>query len=266
MQFSSKVLRCELSPMRKFHPYALAAAAAGKKIYHLNIGQPDVATPPALFDAVRAFHERTLAYAPSPGMPETIDAVCKYYHRIGVDITPEDVLITTGGSEALQIAFNCILDEGDEVILAEPFYPNYSTFIRTAGAAIHPIPTRAEEGFFYASREKLEAALTPRTRAILVTNPGNPTGTVLTHAQMELLLDFAKQHDLFLIADEVYREFVYSDEPLSSFAQLAGSEENLIITDSVSKRFSACGARIGCLISRPDARADGAAAGLCKAA
>lgn len=147
MQFSSKALRCELSPMRKFHPYALAAAAAGKKIYHLNIGQPDVATPPALFDAVRAFHERTLAYAPSPGMPETIDAVCKYYHRIGVDITPEDVLITTGGSEALQIAFNCILDEGDEVILAEPFYPNYSTFIRTAGAAIHPIPTRAEEGF-----------------------------------------------------------------------------------------------------------------------
>ena len=250
MQFSSKALRCELSPMRKFHPYALAAAAAGKKIYHLNIGQPDVATPPALFDAVRAFHERTLAYAPSPGMPETIDAVCKYYHRIGVDITPEDVLITTGGSEALQIAFNCILDEGDEVILAEPFYPNYSTFIRTAGAAIHPIPTRAEEGFFYASREKLEAALTPRTRAILVTNPGNPTGAVLTHAQMELLLDFAKQHDLFLIADEVYREFVYSDEPLSSFAQLAGSEENLILTDSVSKRFSACGARIGCLISR----------------
>ena len=250
MQFSSKALRCELSPMRKFHPYALAAAAAGKKIYHLNIGQPDVATPPALFDAIRAFHERTLAYAPSPGIPETIDAVCKYYHRIGVDITPEDVLITTGGSEALQIAFNCILDEGDEVILAEPFYPNYSTFIRTAGAAIRPIPTRAEEGFFYASREKLEAALTPRTRAILVTNPGNPTGTCLTIEQMKMLLDVAVEHDLYLVADEVYREFTYDGEPLHSFGKFDYGQENLILIDSVSKRFSACGARIGCLISR----------------
>ena len=253
MQFSSKALRCNLSPMRKFHPYALAAAAAGKKIYHLNIGQPDVATPPALFDAVRAFHERTLAYAPSPGMPETIDAVCKYYHRIGVDITPEDVLITTGGSEALQIAFNCILDEGDEVILAEPFYPNYSTFIRTAGAAIHPIPTRAEEGFFYASREKLEAALTPRTRAILVTNPGNPTGTCLTEAQMKMLLDVAVAHDLYLVADEVYREFTYDGEPLHSFGKFDYGQENLILIDSVSKRFSACGARIGCVITRNQA-------------
>ena len=183
-------------------------------------------------------------------MPETIDAVCKYYHRIGVDITPEDVLITTGGSEALQIAFNCILDEGDEVILAEPFYPNYSTFIRTAGAAIHPIPTRAEEGFFYASREKLEAALTPRTRAILVTNPGNPTGTCLTEAQMKMLLDVAVAHDLYLVADEVYREFTYDGEPLHSFGKFDYGQENLILIDSVSKRFSACGARIGCLISR----------------
>ena len=250
MQFSSKALRCEQSPMRKFHPYAVAAAAAGKKIYHLNIGQPDVATPGALFDAVRGFHERTLAYAPSPGMPDMIDAVCKYYRRIGVGIDAADVLITTGGSEALQIAANCILDDGDEIIVPEPFYPNYNTFITTAGARIRPIATRPEDGYFYADREKIETAITSRTRAIMVTNPGNPTGTVLTHAEMEMLLDVAKKHDLFLIADEVYREFVYTDEPLSSFGQLEGTEENLILIDSVSKRFSACGARIGCLISR----------------
>ena len=250
MQFSSKVLRCEQSPMRKFHPYAVAAAAAGKKIYHLNIGQPDVATPAALFEAVRSFHEKTLAYAPSPGIPVLIDAIVDYYRKIGVEIGPEHVLITTGGSEALQIAANCILDNGDEIIIPEPFYPNYNTFIATTGASIRPIPTRPEEGYFYASREKLEAAINERTRAIMVTNPGNPTGTVLTHAQMEMILDIAKKHGLFLIADEVYREFVYSGEPLSSFGQLPGAEENLILIDSVSKRFSSCGARIGCLISR----------------
>ena len=249
MQFSSKVLRCEQSPMRKFHPYAVAAAAAGKKIYHLNIGQPDVETPAALFEAVRSFHEKTLAYAPSPGIPELIDAVCDYYRKIDVAITPENVLITTGGSEALQIVASCLLDDGDEIIIPEPFYPNYNTFISTAGARIQPIPTRPEEGYHYAEREKLEAAINEHTRAILVTNPGNPTGTVLTRDEMQMLLDVAKKHDLFLVADEVYREFVYSGEPLSSFGQLEGTEENLILIDSVSKRFSACGARIGCLIS-----------------
>ena len=250
MQFSSKALRCEQSPMRKFHPYAVAAAAAGKKIYHLNIGQPDVETPAALFDAVRSFHEKTLAYAPSPGIPALIDAVCDYYRKIDVAITPENVLITTGGSEALQIVANCLLDDGDEIIIPEPFYPNYNTFVATAGARIQPIPTRPEEGYHYAEREKLEAAINEHTRAILVTNPGNPTGTVLTRDEMQMLLDVAKKHDLFLVADEVYREFVYSGEPLSSFGQLEGTEENLILIDSVSKRFSACGARIGCLISR----------------
>ena len=249
MQFSSKALRCEQSPMRKFHPYAVAAAAAGKKIYHLNIGQPDVETPAALFEAVRSFHEKTLAYAPSPGIPALIDAVCDYYRKIDVAITPENVLITTGGSEALQIVASCLLDDGDEIIIPEPFYPNYNTFISTAGARIQPIPTRPEEGYHYAEREKLEAAINEHTRAILVTNPGNPTGTVLTRDEMQMLLDVAKKHDLFLVADEVYREFVYSGEPLSSFGQLEGTEENLILIDSVSKRFSACGARIGCLIS-----------------
>ena len=250
MKFSSKALRCQQSPMRKFHPYAVAAAAAGKKIYHLNIGQPDIQTPKQLFDAVRNFHEPTLAYAPSPGIPALIDAICSYYARIGVTLDAGNVLVTTGGSEALQIACNCILDDGDEIIVPEPFYPNYHTFITTAGASIHPLHTRPEEGYFFADRAKLEDCITPHTRAILVTNPGNPTGTCLTREEMKMILDVAVEHDLYLIADEVYREFAYETGELLSFLQFGYGYENLILIDSVSKRFSACGARIGCLISR----------------
>lgn len=250
MKFSSKALRCQQSPMRKFHPYAVAAAAAGKKIYHLNIGQPDIQTPKQLFDAVRNFHEPTLAYAPSPGIPALIDAICSYYARIGVTLDAGNVLVTTGGSEALQIACNCILDDGDEIIVPEPFYPNYHTFVTTAGASIHPLHTKPEEGYFFADRAKIEACITPHTRAILVTNPGNPTGTCLTREEMKMILDVAAEHDLYLIADEVYREFAYETGELLSFLQFGYGYENLILIDSVSKRFSACGARIGCLISR----------------
>ncbi len=250
MKFSSKALRCQQSPMRKFHPYAVAAAAAGKKIYHLNIGQPDIQTPPQLFEAVRSFHEATLAYAPSPGIPALIDAICSYYARIGVTLDAGNVLVTTGGSEALQIACNCILDDGDEIIIPEPFYPNYHTFVTTAGASIHPLHTKPEEGYFFADRAKIEACITPHTRAILVTNPGNPTGTCLTRDEMRMILDVAVEHDLYLIADEVYREFAYETGELLSFLQFGYGYENLILIDSVSKRFSACGARIGCLISR----------------
>ena len=250
MKYSSKVQRCFQSPMRKFHPYAVAAAAAGKTIYHLNIGQPDVETPPAFFEAIRKFHQPVLAYAPSPGLPELIDAIVCYYKKIGVSITADDVLITTGGSEALQFVCNCILDDGDEIILAEPFYSNYNTFISSTGASIHPLHTSPADGYFYADRAKIEAAINPHTRAILITNPGNPTGTVLTRDEMQMILEICVQHDLFLIADEVYREFVYSDEPLASFAQLPGGEEHVVLIDSVSKRFSACGARVGCIVSR----------------
>lgn len=250
MKFSSKALRCQQSPMRKFHPYAVAAAAAGKKIYHLNIGQPDIQTPPQLFEAVRSFHEATLAYAPSPGIPALIDAICSYYARIGVTLDAGNVLVTTGGSEALQIACNCILDDGDEIIIPEPFYPNYHTFITTAGASIHPLHTKPEEGYFFADREKIEACITSKTKAIMITNPGNPTGTCLTREEMKMILDVAAEHDLYLIADEVYREFAYETGELLSFLQFGYGYENLILIDSVSKRFSACGARIGCLISR----------------
>ena len=250
MKFSSKALRCQQSPMRKFHPYAVAAAAAGKKIYHLNIGQPDIQTPPQLFEAVRSFHEATLAYAPSPGIPALIDAICSYYARIGVTLDAGNVLVTTGGSEALQIACNCILDDGDEIIIPEPFYPNYHTFVTTAGASIHPLHTKPEEGYFFADRAKIEACITSKTKAIMITNPGNPTGTCLTRDEMKMILDVAVEHDLYLIADEVYREFAYETGELLSFLQFGYGYENLILIDSVSKRFSACGARIGCLISR----------------
>ncbi len=250
MKLSKRIQACGLSPIRKFHPYAVKAEADGKKIYHLNIGQPDIKTPEAYFEAVRNFSQPVLAYAPSPGIPEMLEAVRNYYEGIGVSLSTDDILITTGGSEALQMLMHCILDEGSEILTAEPFYPNYGMMIDMAGGRVVPIPTSPEEGYRYADRAKIEARITDKTRAILVTNPGNPTGVVLTRPEMELLLDVAREHSLYLICDEVYREFVYDGEPLSSFAQLPGGEDNIVVIDSVSKRFSACGARIGALISR----------------
>ena len=250
MKFSSKAQRCGPSPIRKFHPYAEAAKAAGKKVYHLNIGQPDIATPPAYFEAVRAFSRPVLEYAPSPGISDLMQAVENYYGRLGIRLGEPDILITTGGSEALQIALDCILDEGDEVIIPEPFYPNYSTFVYAAGGEIRPLPTTPEEGYFYADRARIEALINARTRAIIITSPGNPTGVVLTPEQMRMIAEIARDHGLFLISDEVYREFVYGGEELISAASYDDMPENIIVIDSVSKRFSACGARVGALISR----------------
>ena len=250
MKFSSKIEKCSQSPIRKFYPYQVEANKKGIRIYHLNIGQPDIATPPSYFDAVRNFRLPVLAYAPSPGIPDMIEAVRKYYASIDIEYATGDIFITTGGSEALTIALNCILDNGDEIIIPEPFYPNYNTFVNTTGAAIRPIHTTAEEGYHYASREKIEPLINEHTRAILFTNPGNPTGTVLTPDELRLMADIAKKHNLFLIGDEVYREFIYGDEKLASIGEFADIAENAIIIDSVSKRFSACGARIGALITR----------------
>ena len=250
MKFSSKVEKCGLSPMRKFHPYAVAAKARGVNIYHLNIGQPDVQTPPAFFEAVRHFEQPVLAYAPSPGIPELIDAIQNYYDKLDMHFDKSEIYVTAGGSEALQIALQCILDDGDEILIPEPFYPNYNTMTRTCGASIRPIPTCPEEGYRYAEREKIESLINEHTRAIMVTNPGNPTGTILTEEELRLMADIAKEHNLFIIGDEVYREFVYGGEKLMSLLQLEGYEDNVVVIDSVSKRFSACGARIGCVITR----------------
>lgn len=250
MKFSSKIEACELSPIRKFHPYVLAAEAKGRTVHHLNIGQPDIPTPPAFFDAVHNFGEDVLAYAPSPGVDVFLDAVRDYYIGLGFPIERDDILATHGGSEALEIVMACILDDGDEILVPEPFYPNYSTFINVTGAAIRPIPTSPEEGYRYATREQIEPLINEHTRAILVTNPGNPTGVVLNRQEMRLLVDIAKEHELFLISDEVYREIVYTGEKLSSMLEFADAAENVVVVDSVSKRFSSCGARVGALISR----------------
>lgn len=250
MKFSSRIEKSQLSPIRKFYPYQVACNKKGIKIYHLNIGQPDIQTPPTYFEAIRDFSQPVLEYAPSPGIPQLIQAVQGYYSRIGIDYGEGDILVTTGGSEALQIALSCILDTDDEILIPEPFYPNYNTFVNCAGGKIVPIPTTPEEGYHYADRERIEPLITPRTRAIMISNPGNPTGVVLTPEQMRMIADIAKEHGLFLIADEVYREFIYGDEPLQSMGAYRDLDENLILIDSVSKRFSACGARIGVLITR----------------
>ena len=250
MKMSSKMERCGLSPMRKFNPLANEALSRGIKIYHMNIGQPDVETPAPFYQALRDFADPVVSYAPAPGVPVLLDAVRDYYRGIGVELERGDILPTNGGSEALQMVFATILDDGDEVVIPEPFYPNYHTSVTLAGAKIHPVPTFVEEGYFYADRARVEACINERTRALFVTNPGNPTGAVLTPEQLKLMLDIAKEHELFLICDEVYREFVYAGEPLLSGLQYEGYEDNVVVIDSVSKRFSACGARVGTVISK----------------
>lgn len=250
MKFSSKCEACSLSPIRKFHPYVVAAEAAGRRVLHLNIGQPDVETPKAFFDAVRGFQDKVLAYAPAAGVDIYLEAVRDYYQSFGVSLTTDQILATFGGSEALQLAGACILEDGDEILIPEPFYPNYGTFTGVTGARIVPIPTEAREGYRFARREKIEPLITPRTKAILITNPGNPTGAVLTHEEQRLLVDLCKEHGLFLISDEVYREIIYSGKKLSSLLEFEDAAEHVIVTDSISKRFSSCGARVGALISR----------------
>ena len=250
MKLSKKVQECGLSPMRMFYPFAVDAESSGKKIYRLNIGQPDIATPPEFFKAIRAFDAQTLAYAESPGKPELIDAVQKYYRRLGVNYTADDILITAGGSEAILMTMLAILDEGCEVIVPEPFYPNYATFIKAAGGKITPLPTFPEENYNYANRERLEALINENTRAILITNPNNPTGNSLSEKQLRLITKVARDHGLYLICDEVYREFVYDHDNIFCAGKYRDIDQNIVIIDSVSKRFSSCGARIGMIISR----------------
>ena len=237
--------------MRKFPPLAVAAEKRGKKIYHLNIGQPDLETPKAFTEAVRKFDKATLAYSASPGMPILIDAVRNYYKQLDVELDPDDVLITTGGSEALLLTCLSILDPYTEVIIPEPYYPNYTTFVHAAGGVIRALPTNPWEGYRYAKRERIESLITANTRAILITNPGNPTGVVLDQDEMRMIADVAKEHDLFLICDEVYRDFCYDDKyGVPTMAHFRDIDDNLVLIDSVSKRFSACGARVGCVITR----------------
>lgn len=250
MKFSQRIDEMQLSPIRKLVPLAEAAKKQGKKVYHLNIGQPDIETPREFFDAVKNFDEKVLAYAFSQGIPELIDSFIKYYKGFGVDYEKDEILITNGGSEALTFSLIATCDYGDEVLVPEPFYTNYNSFGKSAGVNIVPITTKAEDGFRLPAKSEIQAKITKKTKAIVLSNPGNPTGAVYSKDQIEMVRDLALENDLYIIADEVYREFVYDGLEYVSFAQLKEIEDRVIITDSISKRYSACGARIGCIASK----------------
>ncbi len=250
MKISEKAQSMQFSPIRKFNVYAIEAKAQGKKVYHLNIGQPDIKTPSVFMEAVRNFDSEVLAYAESGGLVQLQDAIANYFKRFGMNIERKDVLITNGGSEALSMIYTCILDYGDEVLVPEPFYTNYQTFIAAAGGKVVPVTTNAEEGYKFAFADRIEKVITDKTRAISLVNPGNPTGTILTRDEMRIIADVAKKHDIWIIADEVYREFAYDGREMTSFGQFEDVEDRVIIVDSVSKRFSACGARVGCIVSK----------------
>lgn len=252
MRLSERVQAMQNSPIRKFNPVAAKVKAEGTKVYHLNIGQPDIKTPPVFLDAIKNFDQEVLAYAESSGLPELQDAIIDYFKTFDMNLERKNVLITSGGSEALTLAFLSIINPGDEVIVPEPYYTNYLTFIQAADGVISPVTTYVEEGFKYAIKERLEAALSSKTKMISIVNPGNPTGCILTREDMRVICDFAKEHDLWILADEVYREFAYDGREMTSFGQYEDVEDRVIIIDSVSKRFSACGARIGCIACKND--------------
>ena len=249
MKISQRVQNLKLSPIRKLAPYADAAKKAGKKVYHLNIGQPDIETPPQFMDAIKNFDEKVIAYGASKGEPFLIEAIQKYYAEKGMHYEAGDIFITNGGSEALTFAVMALCDPDDEIMVFEPFYANYTTFATEFGAKINAVTTSVENGYHLPDAAEIEKHITPKTKAILLTNPGNPTGVVYTEAEMQTIAALAVKHDLAVIADEVYREFVYGGE-YKSFGTMPELDNNLIIIDSVSKRYSACGARIGLLISK----------------
>ena len=250
MNISKKLQKIKQSPIRKFNPYALEAEARGIKIYRLNIGQPDVETPPCFMEAIRNYDEKVIAYAESGGVAELQDAICDYFKAYGMDFKRDEVMVTNGGSEALTMVFNSILDPGDEIITAEPFYANYQTFVTTADGIIVPVTTKAEDGYAYADADLIESAITDKTRAIVCTSPGNPTGRVLSMEDIKLIGELAVKHDLWIVADEVYREFAYDGNDITSFGMIPEIRDRVILIDSVSKRFSACGARVGCIVSK----------------
>lgn len=250
MKFSSRVEEMQFSPIRKFNPIAAKVKAEGKKVYHLNIGQPDVETPECFMDAIRAYDAKVIKYAESGGIPELQDAVVDYFKEYGIDYEKGDLIVTNGGSEALTMAFLALVDPGDEIIIAEPFYTNYNTFLQTSGGSIRPITTKGEDGFRYATREQIEPLINEHTRAVCCITPGNPTGNVLTKDEMLTICRIAKEHDIMIIADEVYREFTYDGREVTSFGMFPEYADHVIIVDSVSKRFSACGARVGVLASK----------------
>jgi aspartate aminotransferase len=259
MELSRRAKEMPASPIRRLAPLADEAKRRGVQVYHLNIGQPDIETPREMMEALQRFSEPVLAYGPSGGLPECRMAMAEYLTGLGVEIAPRHVLVTEGGSEAILFAMNALCDPGDEVIVFEPFYTNYSGFACMTGAKLVPVETRAEDGFHLPSIHEIESRVSVRTRAILYSSPGNPTGTVLTRDEIRGLVDLAIRRDLFILADEAYREFVYDGNAQTGILEVAAECDALsrvILIDSISKRFSACGARIGFLVTRNDSVLD----------
>ncbi len=243
------------SPIRKLAPLASLAKSQGVKVYHLNIGQPDLPSPQQALDAIHQVDRKTLEYSPSEGNASLRVALSRYYTRMGINVFPEEILVTTGGSEAILFAFMACMDPGDEIIMVEPCYANYISMAVTAGIVVKTVTSHIENGFALPPVEEFEKAITPATKAIMLCNPSNPGGTLYTKEELYQLRDIVKKHNLFLMSDEVYREFVYRDEPFLSALSL-GIDQNVVLIDSVSKRYSECGIRIGALISRnPEVRA-----------
>lgn len=250
-KISSKALQMPESPIRKLVPYAEKANAQGKKVHFLNIGQPDIKTPKEALEAVRSISmDRVIEYSHSAGYASYRENLANYYKGVGIDVSSDDLMITTGGSEALTFGFMSTCNPGDEVIIPEPFYANYNGFAVAAGLNVVPVTASIENGFALPPVEEIKKKVTDKTKAIVICNPGNPTGYLYSKEELEQLRDIVQEHDLFLFADEVYREFCYDGAQPFSVMNLAGIEQNVIMIDSVSKRYSMCGARIGAIVSR----------------
>lgn len=249
-EISMRGLQMPASPIRKLAPLSDAAKARGVSVYHLNIGQPDLPSPQTALDAIHQLDRKTLEYSPSDGYRFYRENLVTYYAQYNIRLSPEEIIITAGGSEALLYAFMACLNPGDEVIIPEPAYANYISFSISAGVKIRPIPTSIETGFALPKVEEFEKLINERTKAILICNPNNPTGYVYTPEEMQQIREIIKKHNLFLFSDEVYREFIYNDTPYVSACNLEGIEKNVVLIDSVSKRYSECGIRIGALITK----------------
>ena len=238
------------SPIRKLAKYADAAKLAGVHVYHLNIGQPDIKTPPQALEAVKQFSPEILEYSPSQGLKSLRTKMVSYYAEYGIDLSPDEIIITSGGSEAIMFAYMSCLNPGDEIIVTDPSYANYMAFAISCGAVVKSVKTDIKNGFKLPPVEEFEKQITPKTRAILICNPNNPTGYLYTKQEMRQIRDLVKKYNLYLISDEVYREFIYTKSPYISACHLEGIEQNVVLIDSVSKRYSECGIRIGALITK----------------
>ena len=238
------------SPIRKLTPLANDAKARGIKVYHLNIGQPDLPTPQKALDVMKSIDRNILEYSPSQGFLSLRQKLAQYYSKYNIDLVPDDIIVTTGGSEAVLFAFLSCLNPGDEIIVPEPAYANYMAFAVSAGAVIKSVPSSIETGFALPEVEEFEKLISERTKAILICNPNNPTGYLYSRAEMNQIRDIVKRHDLYLFSDEVYREFIYTGSPYISACHLEGIEQNVVLIDSVSKRYSECGIRIGALVTK----------------